>query len=83
METEKIDARKISTQAQQEKRDIAMRLRDAGMENIEVAKIVGVHHYTVSQWYSKYKRDKSLIKIRVLLLNGLKSIKIKYFKLYE
>ncbi len=53
METEKIDARKISTQAQQEKRDIAMRLRDAGMKNIEVAKIVGVHHYTVSQWYSK------------------------------
>ncbi len=38
METEKIDARKISTQAQQEKRDIAMRLRDAGMKNIEVAK---------------------------------------------
>ncbi len=59
METEKIDARKISTQAQQEKRDIAMRLRDAGMKNIEVAKIVGVHHCTVSQWYSKYQRDKS------------------------
>jgi len=64
METEKIDARKISTQAQQEKRDIAMRLRDAGMKNIEVAKIVGVHHCTVSQWYSKYQRDKSLIKIK-------------------
>jgi hypothetical protein len=32
MGTEKIDARKISTQAQQEKRDIAMRLRDAGMK---------------------------------------------------
>jgi transposase len=60
METEKIDARKISTQAQQEKRDIAMRLRDAGMKNIEVAKIVGVHHYTVSQWYSKYKNIKEI-----------------------
>ncbi len=37
METEKIDARK---------RDIAMKLRDTGMKNIEVVKIVGVHHCT-------------------------------------
>ncbi len=34
------------------------------MKNIEVAKIVGVHHCTVSQWYFKYKGDKSLIKIK-------------------
>ncbi len=77
METEKIDVKKISTQAQQEKRDAAMRLKDTGMKNIEVAKMVGVHYYTVSQWYSKYKRDTSLINMLELLLNGLKSIKIK------
>ncbi len=33
-----------------------MKLRDTGMKHIEVVKIVGVHHCTVSQWYSKLKR---------------------------
>ncbi len=63
MENIKIDARKLSTQAQQEKRNIAMKLRDKGMKNIEVANIIGVHHSTVSVWYSKYKKDKKSIAI--------------------
>lgn len=61
MKNEKIDARKIDTKAQQEKRNIAMKLREKGMKNLEVADIVGVHHCTISQWYSKYKKDKKLI----------------------
>ena len=56
MKNEKIDARKIDTKAQQEKRNIAMKLREKGMKNLEVADIVGVHHCTISQWYSKYKK---------------------------
>lgn len=38
-----------------------MKLREKGMKNLEVADIVGVHHCTISQWYSKYKKDKKLI----------------------
>jgi transposase len=61
MKNENIDARKVNTQTQQEKRNIAMKLRDKGIKNSEVANIVGVHHCTVSQWYSKYKKDKKSI----------------------
>ena len=61
MKKENIDARKVNTQTQQEKRNIAMKLRDKGIKNSEVAEIVGVHHCTVSQWYSKYKKDKKSI----------------------
>ncbi len=53
----KIDARKISTQAQQEKRNIAIKLRKKGMSCKEVSSIVEVHHTTVARWYAKYKRD--------------------------
>lgn len=59
----KIDARKLKTEAQQEKRNIAIKLREKGIENQEVAQIVGVHHSTVSKWYSKYKKDKRALRI--------------------
>ena len=57
MEIEKIDARKLSTDAQKEKRILAMRLRDKGMKNSEVAQIVGVNPGTVSIWRSRYLKD--------------------------
>src|SRR5574344_1275347 len=57
MEIEKIDARKLSTNAQKEKRILAMRLRDKGMKNSEVAQIVGVNPGTVSIWRSRYLKD--------------------------
>ena len=60
----KIDARKLTTQAQQEKRNIAVKLREKGISNYEVASIVGVHHATVSQWYSKYKKNKKELQIK-------------------
>jgi len=53
----KIDARKISTEAQQEKRNTSIKLRKKGMSCKEVAEIVEVNHTTVSRWYAKYKRD--------------------------
>ena len=60
----KTDARKLPTQAQQEKRNLAMKLRDKGIKNNEVAQLVGVHPATVSQWYSRYKKDKKEIVIK-------------------
>src|SRR5574344_2265260 len=64
MEIEKIDARKLSTDAQKEKRILAMRLRDKGMKNSEVAQIVGVNPGTVSIWRSRYlKNEKRKIEI--------------------
>lgn len=60
----KIDARKISTEAQQEKRNTAIKLRKKGMSCKEVAEIIEVHHTTIARWYAKYKRD------------GVKAIKV-------
>lgn len=53
----KIDARKVSTEAQQEKRQTAIKLRKKGMSWKEVAQIVEVNHTTIARWYAKYKRD--------------------------
>lgn len=39
-------------------------MRESGMRNDEVAKITGVNPATVSLWYSKYRQDKSLLKIQ-------------------
>jgi transposase len=57
MEIEKVDARKISTDAQKEKRVLAMKLRDKGMKNSEVAQLIGVNPATVSVWRSKYLKE--------------------------
>jgi len=57
MEKEIIDARKISTEAQQEKRNLAMRLRDKGMKNSEVAELIGVNPTTVSIWRKRYLQE--------------------------
>jgi len=60
----KIDARKLPTEVQQEKRNLAMKLREKGVKNSEVAQLTGVHPATVSQWYSRYKKDKKEILIK-------------------
>lgn len=57
MEKEITDARKISTEAQQEKRNLAMKLRDRGMKNSEVAVLIGVNPTTVSIWRKRYLQD--------------------------
>ncbi len=53
----KIDARSISREAQQQLRNQAVRLREAGRPYKEIAEIVGVHETTVCTWYKTYERE--------------------------
>jgi transposase len=54
---EKIDARKLTPRELSEKRKIAVRLREKGMPNKEVAKIVGISAQTISTYYTRYKKE--------------------------
>jgi len=54
---EKIDARKFSTEAQQQIRNQAIRLRKAGRTYKDISEITGVHHATIGQWYRSYQRE--------------------------
>ena len=53
---EKIDARKLSTEAQQQLRNQAIRLKKAGRTYKEIAEITGVHGTTACKWYKTYLR---------------------------
>jgi transposase len=53
---EKIDARKLSTEAQQQLRNQAIRLKKAGKTYNEIGEITGVHLTTVCKWYKAYQR---------------------------
>ncbi len=62
---EKIDARKLSPRELMEKRKIVIRLREKGMSNKEVAKIVGISPQTTSTYYSRYKKEgKDSLKVK-------------------
>ena len=62
---EKTDARKLSTEAQQQLRNQAIRLRKAGRKYGEIAEITGVHETTVCKWYKAYLRDgRSAVRIK-------------------
>ena len=54
---EKTDARKLSTEGQQQLRNQAIRLRKTGRKYKEIAEITGVHETTVCKWYKAYLRD--------------------------
>jgi transposase len=54
---EKIDARKLTPRELSEKRKIAVRLREKGIPNKEVAKIVGISAQTISTYYTRYKKE--------------------------
>ena len=54
---EKIDARKLTPRELSEKRKIAMKLREKGISNKEVAEIVGISAQTISTYYTQYKKD--------------------------
>ncbi len=58
---EKIEGRKLSPRELSEKRRIAIKLREEGIANKEVAEIVGKSAQTVSTYYSQYKQDGSNI----------------------
>ncbi len=53
---DKRDARKISTEAQQELRELAVRLKESGKTYDEIAKIVHVHPTTICTWYKAYQK---------------------------
>ena len=62
---EKIDARTLSTEAQQQLRHQAIRLREAGRTYDDIANVVGVHKSTVCGWWRAYQAQ------------GLQGIEIK------
>ena len=62
---EKIDARKLSPRELSEKRKIAIKLREKGIPNKEVAEIVGISVQTISTYYSAYKKEgKKIFKVK-------------------
>ncbi len=50
------DARKLSTEAQQELREMAVRLKKSGMTYKEIAAIVHVQPTTICAWYQAYQK---------------------------
>lgn len=54
---EKIDARKLTPRELSEKRKIAIKLREKGVPNKEVAEIVGISAQTISTYYTQYKKE--------------------------
>ncbi len=54
---DKIDARKLNQDAQQEKRRMVVELRKKGISNRETAAIVGISECHASTLWSKYKRS--------------------------
>ncbi len=52
---EKFDARKLSTDAQQEIRNQVIRLKKKGLKRSEISEITGVHPGTISAWCTLYK----------------------------
>ena len=54
---EKIDARSLSTDAQQQLRYQAIRLREDGRTYDEIALVVGVHPSTISGWWQAYQKQ--------------------------
>ena len=65
MKIERNDARKVDQKTLQFLRNRAIKLRESGHSNKEVAAILGVAVETTSRWYSSYKK------------NGQKAIKVK------
>ena len=62
---EKIDARKLSTDAQQQIRYQVIRLRKQGRKHSEISAITGVHRSTCVAWWSLYKKEgKKALKIK-------------------
>jgi transposase len=62
---EKRDARKLTTEAQQELREMSIRLKESGKTYKAIAEIVHVQPTTICAWYKAYQRGgKKAIKIK-------------------
>lgn len=57
MENTNIDARKLTTQQQQEKRNIAIKLWKKDISIKEISEIIGVHSSTIYAWKNRYIRN--------------------------
>jgi len=57
MDNKKIDARRLSPEILEEKRIMAVKLREKGLKNSEVSKIVGLSQQTISTHYNRYKKE--------------------------
>jgi len=61
----KNDARKLSTEAQQEIRYQVIRLKKQGRKRLEISDITGIHPSTISAWWKLYKHGgKKALKIK-------------------
>jgi len=59
------DARKLSTEAQQEIRNQVIRLREKGYKRFEISEITGIHPSTISGWWKLYNNEgKKALKIK-------------------
>ncbi|MGD9878238.1 helix-turn-helix domain-containing protein, partial [Desulfococcus sp.] len=54
---EKIDARKLAPEVQQQLRNQAIRLRKSGRTYKEISEIIGVHFTTICGWCKRYERE--------------------------
>ena len=54
---EKIDARKLSTEAQQQIRNQAIRLKKSGRTYKKISEVTGVHQSAIGRWYRAYQRE--------------------------
>ena len=54
---EKMDARSLSTDTQQQLRYQAIRLREDGRTYDEIALVVGVHPSTIASWWQAYQKQ--------------------------
>ena len=62
---EKIDARKLSTETQQEIRYQVIRLKKQKRKRSEISEITGIHPSTISAWWQLYKKGgKKALKIK-------------------
>ena len=62
---EKIDARKLSTDAQQQIRNQVIRLRKQGRKHSEISAITGVSRSICSTWWAIYQKEgKDALKIK-------------------
>ena len=53
----KVNVRKLSTEAQQQLRNQAIRLRKAGKTYPAIAEVTGVHQGAIKRWYKVYLNE--------------------------
>lgn len=61
----KVDLRKLSKEVKEQKRLEAIRMRERGMGRNQIAEILGVSPWSVTQWWNAYKKEgKKALKVK-------------------